>query len=56
MPKYFITTFVAPLILAWFLWVSTGLVESKEKFATISQKLDYIIESVEELKSVYGIR
>jgi len=54
--KYLVSTFIAPLLLAWILWVSTGLVDSAEKFATIGQKLDYIIDSVRELKRSHGIK
>lgn len=56
MQKLILSSFIFPLIIAWILWVSSGLVESAEKFATISQKLDHIIESIEEIKMYYGTR
>jgi len=53
--KKSLATVFTTLTVAWVIWISSGVVESKEKFATISAKLDAIVKGIADLKRYHKI-
>lgn len=48
---YFLLGLLQAILLGWLWWVGAGVVEAKEKIATLETSYTYIQRSMDEIKS-----